>query len=198
MTNFLAEVGIRNHIQAIRKQHGTHWAKALADLILRDNVTEAIVQKIAAGRKNDLPVSQLLDIAKALRVTPISLRTAIANPSAPLDVANLSPGSDGMTVVEFDAWISGELDGAYHWATNDEHSERAQLLATPELHTQLRERSRLAVKVEGERFVESADKIAATTAFDTTEVRLPEVSRRIKQLTSYLAAAGWETEGWSY
>jgi transcriptional regulator with XRE-family HTH domain len=188
--NFLAQAGIGDRIQAIRKQHAIRSARALADLIPGDNVTESIVQNIEAGGKDDLLVSQLLNIAKALRVSPIFLLAPIATPSARFDIANLSSSFDNMTVVQFDAWILSEVDGAYHWATNDEHSERAQLLAKPGLHTQLRERSRLAVKVEGERFVESADKIAATTAFDTTEGRLPKVSRRIKQLTSYLAAAG--------
>ncbi len=143
--NFLAPAEIGDRIQAIRKQHAIRSAIALADLIPGDNVTESIVQTIEAGGKDDLLVSQLLNIAKALHVSPIFLLAPIATPWAWLDIANLSSSFDDMTVVQFDAWILSELDGAYHWATNDEHSERAQRLATPELHTQLRERSRLAV-----------------------------------------------------
>ena len=111
--NFLAQVGIGNRIHAIRKQHGIRSAKALAELIPGDNVTESILQNIEAGRKDDLLVSQLLNIAKALRVTPIFLLAPIATPSARLDIANLSPSFTDMTVVQFDAWISGEPDGAY-------------------------------------------------------------------------------------
>ncbi|WP_166790331.1 MULTISPECIES: helix-turn-helix transcriptional regulator [unclassified Cryobacterium] len=51
MTNYLAQVGIGERIQAIRKQHGIRWARALAELIPGNNVTESIVQNIEAGRK---------------------------------------------------------------------------------------------------------------------------------------------------
>ncbi|TFD89813.1 helix-turn-helix domain-containing protein [Cryobacterium serini] len=73
MMNFLAQAGIGDRIQAIRKQHAIRSARALADLIPGDNVTESIVQNIEAGGKDDLLVSQLLNIAKALRVSPIFL-----------------------------------------------------------------------------------------------------------------------------
>ncbi len=117
VTNFLAQVGIGDRIYAIRKQHGIRSAKALAELIPGDNVTESILQNIEAGRKDDLLVSQLLNIAKALRVTPIFLLAPIATPSARLDIANLSSSFDDMIVVQFDDWISGEPDGAYDWNT---------------------------------------------------------------------------------
>ena len=88
VTNFLAQVGIGNRIQAIRKQHGIRSARALADLLPGDNATESIVQNIEAGRKDDLLVSQLLNIAKTLRITPIFMLTPIATPAGRLDIAN--------------------------------------------------------------------------------------------------------------
>jgi hypothetical protein len=80
VTNFLAQVGIGDRIQAIRKQHGIRSARALADFIPGDNVTESIVQNIEAGRKDELLFSQPLSIAKSLRVTPIFLLAPIATP----------------------------------------------------------------------------------------------------------------------
>ena len=192
VTNFLAQVGIGDRIHAIRKQHGIRSAKALAELIPGDNVTESIVQNIEAGRKDDLLVSQLLNIAKALRVSPIFLLAPIATPSARLDIANLSSSFDGMTVVQFDAWISGEPDGAYDWNTLAERSERTQLHAMRELHEQIRERRRLAAKLDA-----AIDTGAGWHAGDTTKGRLKDADWRIAQLTSYLSSAGWDLAGWA-
>lgn len=198
MTNFLAQSGIGNRIHAIRKQHGIRSAKDLADLIPGNNVTESILQNIEAGRKHDLSVSQLLNIAKALRVTPIFLLTPIGRPWAELDIANLSSSFDGMTVVEFDAWISGAEHGAYRWSTNDERVERNQLQAMRELHAQIRERKRLTTNLEIERTLDAqAGEIATAQEWDTTEERLAESTRRIAQLTTYLTSAGWDLDGWT-
>lgn len=93
MTSFLSQSGIGNRIQAIRKQRGIRSAKDLAAQVPGNDVTEAIVQNIEAGRTLDLSVSQLLNIAKALRVSPIFLLTPIASPLAKLDIANLTPTS---------------------------------------------------------------------------------------------------------
>jgi hypothetical protein len=77
--------------------------------------------------KDDLLVSQLLTIAQAFRVTPIFLLAPIATSSVRLDIANLSSSFDDMTVVQFDAWISGEPNGAYDWNTLADRAERTQL-----------------------------------------------------------------------
>lgn len=198
MTDFLAQSGIGNRIQAIRKEHGIRSAKDLADAIPSENVTEAIVQNIEAGRKQDLSVSQLLNIAKALNVTPIFLLTPIGRPTAGLDIANLSSSFDGMTVVEFDAWISGEAQGAYLWTTAAERSERAQLQAMRDLYQMTRERKRLAANLEVERSLDaSTDDPPEPRPWDETEDRLAETNRRIAQLSSYLSSAGWEVAGFT-
>jgi len=193
VTDFLGQTGIGNRIQAVRKLRGIRSTKDLADAIPGDNVTESILQNIEAGRKHDLSVSQLLNIAKALNVTPIFLLTPIRRPHAELDIANLSSSFDGMTVVEFDAWISGDPQGAYRWTTNDERSERSQLQAMRELDKLIRERKRLASNLDVERSLSSAAADSeAAQPWDTTEERLSEASRRITQLSSYLASAGWD------
>jgi hypothetical protein len=51
-----------------------------------------------------------------------------------------------MTVVQFDAWTSGDPKDAYGWPALAERCERTQLHAMRELHEHLRERKRLAAK----------------------------------------------------
>ncbi|WBM79868.1 helix-turn-helix domain-containing protein [Cryobacterium breve] len=83
MTDFRIETSIGDRIQAIRKHRGIRTTKELADTIPGDNVTEAILQNIEAGRKSDLAVSQLLNIAHALGVSPCFSSPPSAAPSTP-------------------------------------------------------------------------------------------------------------------
>jgi transcriptional regulator with XRE-family HTH domain len=197
MTDFRTETNIGDRIQAIRKHRGIRTTKELADTIPGDNVTEAILQNIEAGRKSDLAVSQLLNIAHALGVSPLFLLAPVGRPLDTLDLPNLSPAFDGMTVVEFDAWISGETDGAYRWTTTDERSERTQLQAMRELDAHIRERNRLASNLQVETALNAAaDETDAGQPWNTTQERLNDANRRINQLSSYLASAGWKLDGW--
>lgn len=101
-----------------------------------------------------------------------------------------------MTVVEFDAWISGEAEGAYGWTTHAERSERTQLEAMRELFANIRERRQLTMKLQAEihSTVAPGDE-AATPSRRAVEDRLHDASPRIRQLTSYLQSAGWEGVG---
>jgi transcriptional regulator with XRE-family HTH domain len=195
MTDFRTEASIGTRIQAVRKHRGIRTTKELADMIPGDNVTEAILQNIEAGRKSDLAVSQLLNIAHALGVTPLFLLAPIGNPTNKLDLPNLSDAFHGMTVIEFDAWISGETDGAYRWTTTDERSERTQLQAMRELDALHREGKRLASNVAVETALSAPGGLDdESRAWDTTQQRLDDINRRIAQLTSYLVSAGWNLD----
>lgn len=147
----MSQTGIGNRIHAIRTLRGILSAKDLAAQIPGNSISEAIVRNIAAGSKRDPSFSPLLNCAKALRVSPIFLLTPIANPLAQLDIPNLSPVFVGMTFVESDAWISGEAEGAYAWATRDERSERTQLEARRELYAPIGERRQQTTTLEAER-----------------------------------------------
>ncbi|TFB87422.1 XRE family transcriptional regulator [Cryobacterium algoricola] len=198
MTDFRTETSIGDRIQAVRKHRGIRTTKELADTIPGDNVTEAILQNIEAGRKTDLAVSQLLNIAHALGVSPLFLLAPVGRPLDTLDLPNLSPAFAAMNVVEFDAWISGETDGAYRWTTTDERSERTQLQAMRELDALIRERNRLVSNLQ----IETALNVAAGDndtgqPWNTTQERLDEANRRINQLSSYLTSAGWKLDGWA-
>ncbi|WP_104198962.1 helix-turn-helix domain-containing protein [Cryobacterium sp. Y29] len=198
MTGFVRQFGIGERIQAIRKRHGIRSAKDLADLMPGGNVTEAILQNLEAGRKQDLSVSQLLNISHALRVPPVFLLAPIGRPQDPLDLVNLSDTFEGMTVAEFDAWISGETDGAYRWRDLTERTERSQLEAMRELIASLRERRRLTINVAIEAELTPASEVTTEPPiWDTTREQLAEADRRIKQLSTFLADTGWDLEGWA-
>ena len=169
----------------------------LADLIPGGNVTEAVLQNLEAGRKQDLSVSQLLNISHALRVPPVFLLAPIGRPHDQLDLVNLSDTFEGMTVAEFDAWISGETDGAYRWRDLTERTERSQLEAMRELIASLRERRRLTINMSINKELTPANEVSTDPAiWDTTQERLAEANRRIEQLSSYLSDTGWDLEGW--
>jgi transcriptional regulator with XRE-family HTH domain len=198
MTGFVRQSGIGERIQAIRKRHGIRSAKDLADLMPGGNVTESILQNLEAGRKQDLSVSQLLNISHALRVPPVFLLAPIGRPQDPLDLINLSDTFEGMTVAEFDAWISGETKGAYQWRDLTERTERSQLEAMRELIVSLRERRRLTTNLAINEEITPADEVSSISAvWDVTGERLTEVNRRISQLETYLADTGWDLEGWA-
>jgi transcriptional regulator with XRE-family HTH domain len=198
MTDFRTETSIGTRIQAVRKHRGIRTTKELADKIPGGNVTEAVLQNIEAGRKSDLSVSQLLNIANALSVSPVFLLAPVGHPTSTLDLPNLGHAFDGMTVVEFDAWVSGETDGAYRWTTTDERSERSELQAMRELDGLIRERKRLASNLEVEASLDALNGDSEMgQAWNTTAARLEEATRRIAQLSSYLTSAGWALEGWT-
>lgn len=200
MTGFIRQTGIGERIQAIRKRHGIRSAKDLADLMPGGNVTEAVLQNLEAGRKHDLTVSQLLNIARALRVPPVFLLAPIGRPHDLLDLVNLSTAFDGMTVAEFDSWIAGETTGAYRWSSLTERTERSQLEALRELLASIRERRRLVGNLSVAAELTPPNEVTTTSTppvWDTTRERLIEADRRIEQLSSYLTEAGWDPAGWA-
>lgn len=198
MTGFIRQTGIGERIQAIRKRHGIRSAKDLADLMPGGNVTEAVLQNLEAGRKQDLTVSQLLNIARALSVPPVFLLAPIARPHDTLDLVNLSTAFDGMTVAEFDSWIAGETSGAYRWNSLIERTERSQLEALRELLASIRERRRLTGNLAvSAQLIPENEAATAPPVWDTTRARLIEANRRIEQLSSFLTEAGWDPAGWA-
>lgn len=184
-------VGAR--IAAARKARGFKSTKDLADAIPGDSITGSILQNIEAGRKNDLAVAQLLNIAWALGVSPTWILAPIGSPAEHIDLPNIIPEIRDLTVAEFDAWISGNADGVYMPATSDEHNDRIQLAALRELLKEKRELKRLALLKPA--YVEIAVAPAGDEANDflqDTEQRTAYSMRRIAQLEKFLASAGWK------
>jgi transcriptional regulator with XRE-family HTH domain len=197
MTDFRTAGTIGERIQAARKMRGMN-AQQLANAVGNPSVTESIIANIETGRKGDLSVSQLLNIAYALQLSPTYLLAALGDPERPIDLPNVSEGIEAMTSIEFDAWISVHTTGTMTWGTATEDTERNQLKALRELDHQIRERKRLAgvLALEEETPVTPAE-MEARQLWDTTEERLIRTTMRITQLETYLSSAGWELNVWS-
>ena len=183
-------VGAR--IAAARKSRGFKSTKDLADAIPGDSITGSILQNIEAGRKNDLAVAQLLNIAWALGVSPTWILAPIGSPSEQIDLPNIIPEIRDLTVAEFDAWLSGNTDGVYMPKTSDEHNDRIQLAALRELLKEKRELNRLLLISPA--YVDMSDALSGDDAkgvLEDTEQRTINSTRRIARLENYLASAGW-------
>jgi transcriptional regulator with XRE-family HTH domain len=194
MADFRTATTVGARIAALRKARGFASTKALAEAIPGDSVTESILQNIEANRKNDLAVAQLLNIAAALRVSPLFILAPLGSPHEHLDLPNITPAVAEMSVAEFDAWFSGLTNGGYRPATADEYSERTQLEALRELLAERRELHRLQVIVDLENELPVVGEGAPASEWDNTELRIEEAKRRISRLEIYLGSAGWSVE----
>ena len=197
MTDFRTELRIGDRIQAARKQRGIKSARDLADLIPGGNVTEAILQNIEAGRKEDLSISQWLNIAFALKISPSLLLVPIGLPTNTIGLPGLSPDLAALTVLEFDSWLANSQNGVYTWTTEEQRNERSQLQAMRELEVQLQERARLRTALDVERGQDlTAAEVEELQRWDTTEERLDHAERQVNQLSAYLRSSGWSLDGW--
>jgi transcriptional regulator with XRE-family HTH domain len=191
MADFRTATTVGARIAALRKARGFASTKALAEAIPGDSVTESILQNIEANRKNDLAVAQLLNIAAALRVSPLFILAPLGSPHEHLDLPNITPDVAAMSVAEFDAWVSGLTDGGYRPVTADELSERTQLEALRELLAERRALRRFQNIIELEKEIPATADGGTAAEWDNTELRIEETKRRIQQLEIYLASAGW-------
>ncbi|HEX4402732.1 MAG TPA: helix-turn-helix domain-containing protein [Galbitalea sp.] len=191
MADFRTATTVGARIAALRKARGFASTKALAEAIPGDSVTESILQNIEANRKNDLAVAQLLNIAAALRVSPLFILAPLGSPHEHLDLPNITPAVAEMSVAEFDAWVSGLTDGGYRPVTADELSERAQLDALRELLAERRLLRRLLLASNVETDGPAVEDTLTVSERDTTTLRIEEAERRISQLEIYLGSAGW-------
>jgi hypothetical protein len=166
----------------------------LAEAIPGDSVTESILQNIEANRKNDLAVAQLLNIAAALRVSPLFILAPLGSPHEHLDLPNITPAVAAMSVAQFDAWVSGLTDGGYRPVTADESSERSQLEALRELLAERRALRRFQTIIDLEKEIPASADGTTAAEWDNTELRIEETKRRIGQLEIYLGSAGWGVE----
>lgn len=106
---FASQFGSR--IKRMRKAAGYRSTADLAEIIRNPALTASVLQNIESGRKAEVSVVHLLEIARALEVSPIVLLADFAAPDAPLSVAGLGPNFERMTAIEFDAWIRNRNEG---------------------------------------------------------------------------------------
>ena len=190
MGDFRSEQTLGARIQAARKARGFRTTRELASAIEGGNVSEAIIENIEAGRKVVLDVSQLLNIAMALRVPLSYLLAPLGEPDRPLDLPNLSEAFAGMTAIEFDAWLASAPGGCYHPESLEERNATSELQALREWSSLTRETSRLKTMLELERAT-TGTAGAGSPLLRSTEARLADASREADRLAAYLKSAGW-------
>jgi len=197
MEDFEPSTGIGRRIRAVRKDRGIKSTAELASLIPGGIISGAVLRNIEAGAKSELSVSQLLNIARALSVSPIFLLTSIREPESRMDLPNLSDDFNSMTALEFYEWLSGGSDSIYEWSTADDLSERNQLRAMKEVELLSKQRERLALLSQFTTEVESgADESILNQELEALTARRADMIRQIDRLSTYLKSAGWNTDRW--
>lgn len=190
MAGYASEESIGGRIKSARRARGFRTAKDLADAIVGGKLTEAIIENIEAGRKADLSISQLFNIAMALKVPISFLAAPMTRPSDNLDLPNLSADFDGMTSEQFDGWLSSITTGAYRVEHHAERNDRAELDLLRELQSLRREQRRLEVLLD----LGTADQDAGQHPLAaTTAARLSDIAKQLEALQKQLRDAGWAT-----
>ncbi|MBG6056553.1 transcriptional regulator with XRE-family HTH domain [Salinibacterium sp. CAN_S4] len=185
MTNSGSAKAIGSRIQALRRARGMRTSKDLADAI-GGTMTVSIIENIELGRKANLDVSQLLNIAMALQVPPSYILAPMNDPSAELDLPGLSSAFDGMTAIEFDAWLASIDAAAYMSRTLPGRNSLVELNALREWHTLNAEIRRLHVMLQ-------LEEEALPPPYDgRTRERLQDAQRSISRLGPLLNAGGWD------
>ncbi|HEY5222315.1 MAG TPA: hypothetical protein VIJ18_04595 [Microbacteriaceae bacterium] len=187
MTDYLQQTSVGSRIKLARRARGFRTTRELADSIPGGNVTAAILENIESGRKADISVTQLLNIARALSVPPSILLAPIGHPNSPLDLPNLSDDFDGMTAAEFDCWFSATPASSYRPSLAAERADIDILNSLRELGTLWREVERLRIV----RNVQSASGDTDLTGSNAElEDRIDSVTREAAKLSSLLTTSG--------
>lgn len=195
MTDFRSESGLGSRIKLARRQRGYRTTRELADAIPGGNITSAILENVESGRKADISVSQLLNIARALGVPVSMLLVPIGNPDAPLDLPNLSDDVRGMTVAEFDSWLAAVPSSSYRPTLAAERMDIEILNTVRELGTLRRELERLWIIREVQAASGDGDLIDSNASVDE---RIARISSEAARLSGLLASGGLSISAGGY
>ena len=190
MADFRTETSVGVRIRLARRERGFRTTAELANAIPGGNVTEAILENIESGRKADISVSQLLNIARGLNVPISMLLTPIATPDGVLDLPNLSDDFEGMSVAEFDSWLSATPSSSYRPRLAAERVDIGTLTLLRELGTLRREMERLRIV----RNVGAASGDSDLKSNSRVDSQLKDVQRELERLVDLLSSAGIEAE----
>ena len=189
MTVQSSEPSIGARIRAIRKARGIRTTRELAELITGASVTESIIENIESGRKVNLDVSQLLNIAMALEVPPSFLLAPIAAPSSSLDLPGLSDAFREMTALQFDAWLASDTGTAYLPVSSNERYARLELDALRQLTEIDSEIARLRASIEVTE--EARDIVGELDVVRSYRERIEQALAERSRVYGYLNSSGW-------
>lgn len=187
MTDYRSGAGLGARIKLARRQRGYRTTRELAAAIPSGKITAAILENIESGRKADISVSQLLNIARALGVPPSMLLAPVGYPSSPLDLPNLSNDFDGMTAAEFDCWLSATPTSSYRPRLAAERVDIDLLGALRELGTVQRQIDRLRIVQETQSTSEDSDLVSHNAEIRD---RIEALEREAARLNGLLTSAG--------
>lgn len=187
MADYRSEESIGARIKAARRQRGYRTTRDLADAIPGGKITAAILENIESGRKADLNVSQLLNIARALDVPPSILLAPIGKPDRAIDLPNLSDDFANMSAAEFDSWISATPASSYRPRLAAERVDIDLLGLSRELGTMRRELDRLQVVFDVQMNSADDDLVTANQAIGA---RIDATVAEIARLSALLESAG--------
>ncbi len=191
MAEFRTEIGIGARIKLARRERGFRSTRELADAIPGGNITQAVLENIESGRKADISVTQLLNIARGLNVPVSMLLAPIGAPESNLDLPNLSDDFAEMTAAEFDCWLSATPLSSYQPRLASERSDIATLNTLRELGTLRREIDRVRLVRDVRKSSGDAD-----LATDTDiERRIEFVEREAARLAALLTSSGIAAAG---
>lgn len=187
MVEYRSGDSIGTRIKAARRQRGYRTTRELAEAVPAGNVTPAVLENIESGRKADIHISQLLNIARALGVPPSMLLAPIGDPNGALDLPNLSDDFKGMTPAEFDSWLSATPASYYQPRLAAERVDIDILSSLRGLGTLLRELDRLRVVLD----VQSASADPDLTGSNAeVQDRIDRTRRDVERVCGLLASAG--------
>ncbi len=181
MTERTEDSSIGARIKSTRRARGFKSTRELAQAIGVSNLTESILENIESGRKADLNISQVLNLAMTLRVPVSFLLAPMKRPDGAVDLPNLSERVAGLSASEFDAWLSGIPNAEHRADTASERNDLAELQALRELRGLQRELRRLTLVAS-----------ISESEQDAGQLRLQATRAQIQQLSIYLTNAGWE------
>ncbi|GAA1449013.1 helix-turn-helix domain-containing protein [Leifsonia poae] len=187
MADFRGEQTVGARIKLARRQRGFRTTRELAEAIPGGNVTEAVLENIESGRKADISVSQLLNIARGLNVPPSMLLAPLGRPNAELDLPNLSDDFDGMSAAEFDCWLSATPASSYRPRLAAERSDIQTLTSLRELGTLQRELKRLQLVLQVQMM--SSDENLDNSNREVQE-RFKYISQEATRVTDLLSSDG--------
>jgi transcriptional regulator with XRE-family HTH domain len=187
MTDYRSETGVGARIKLARRQRGYRTTRELADAIPGGNVTAAVLENIESGRKADISVSQLLNIARGLGVPPSMLLAPIGSPNSGLDLPNLSDHFDGMTAAEFDCWLSATPASSYKPRLAAERFDTEVLNSLRELGTLRRELERLRIVLDVQSASGDPDLLSSN---EDVRNRIDRVTSEAARVAGLLVSAG--------
>lgn len=170
-----------------RRERGYRTTRELADAVEGGKVTSAILENIESGRKADISVSQLLNIARALNVPPSFLLAPMGTPEAELDLPNLSADFQGMTAAEFDCWLSATPASFYRPRLASERTDINLLGTLRELGMLQRELERLQIVLQVQLSSGSPELVSGT---DDLRGRIHQTTEEAQRLVTLLTSAG--------